>query len=292
MHKGHFVPNLQGLFFPQNYQMRIDTSYGLGFVESRTYACKKALSDPNVYAIAFIDDDILPDLRMFKLMLDSNLPVVSANYMKKNNLAESVTSNLQRDDEFVFKNEMVNPENPCTAEFPFGDPKKLSVLEEINCTGGGSMMIRTDLLRQLPEPWFQFMRNTQTLPDGRVIETTVQRGEDDYFINKCLAHGVVPKIFKNLCGIHCDFQTGLMYGPDWIVKDNKIRPEMKPYFTEFAVDPKELFCRDVDESLFPKSPEKTAIKLPEPSPYFISDRPDLSDLVNKQASKLFKKEPK
>jgi hypothetical protein len=159
--------------------------------EARNLICQQALEVGAKY-IWFVDDDTVPpssSIRMLMYQLDQHLDAIAVGgiYCGKTNPTTPM----------VFK------------DFGQGSTWDWKVGETFECDaiGTGCFLIRTELLKQLPYPWFR----TIDVVSEDAEHTQLQCTDDFYFCKlakvaglKILAHGGV------LCH-HWDMMTGEVY---------------------------------------------------------------------------------
>ncbi len=232
-HYKYSVPNLYGFANPQGIKVTIDTCYGLGYCESRNYFVEKALQKNTDYThVFFIDDDILIPQNALSIMLNSCEPIVSANYMKRSELYESVCTSIEPDEQLIFGHKEVKAK------------KDDFSLVSVNAMGLGCTLIDLNVFKKLEPPYFQFIYdNLENNQKGNLI-----LGEDTYFVHKSIANGFTPKVIVGLVPIHTNLKNGKMYAPDWVIdkETNKIKNEYIDKYCQFACNPKELYSEDID----------------------------------------------
>lgn len=225
---GSAPPNITGIIAPQPIRAEADQCFGLDHVESRNYFVKKAIKS-NIYShILFVDEDQLLPLNCIMYLLNLNLESVGLNYVKKNPMLESIATEIVADSRDVWRNQSVSAE----------DPNDLTP-RMVNCLGLGALMVDVEVFRKVPEPWFAFQ--TEKLPDGS--NGRLMLGEDSHFCRAMMLKGINTYIIPGMVAPHCDFKTGEMYGPTWLIDPvtRKFRDGMAQHYTHFSVDPKSLY---------------------------------------------------
>ncbi len=217
------APNLGGLATPQNYRLKGEVCYGLNYCDARTYLVKKALEDPEITDILFVDDDIILPLNAISLLCDTHEPIVGANYVKKQYPIETAALQV-REINGVTHNQEIKAD--------------LGTLTPVNVSqmGLGACLISVEVFKKIQEPWFEFKYNE----NGSVFA-----GEDVRFCQKAILEGYAPKIIPSLVCAHLEFKTGKYWGPDWLVEHGKIRNEMVDRYCYFQGNPRECYEQDI-----------------------------------------------
>lgn len=204
--------------------------YGLDYVAARVQAAKQALADPNATHLMFVDDDVLMPRNALQVLFDTGLPIVAGIYTKKSPSLQTNATTSGEDPNLIYAQKLVQPEVGNMTPVP------------ATCVGGGMLLIDLDVLRHMPEPWFEVLLG----PDGKVVV-----GEDSLFVQKAAAYGFKTHVIPGLIGVHVDFFTGDHYGPKEIVDPvtRRIRPELVGDYMAFPkdLDLKELVAPDVTD---------------------------------------------
>ncbi len=216
-HPNFPAPNLGGLVIPQNYRIKGEVCYGMAHAEARNYLVFKALENPDITDILFIDDDILLPLDAITRLADSNELIVSANYIKKQFPVESCALTI-KDGLYYYHNREVLPTQNDMQPVP------------VSQCGMGACLISVDMFKKIEQPWFEFVYNK----DG-----SVYAGEDVRFCQKAIIKGITPKVIPGLVPVHVDFKTGKHFGPEWLIKDGFLRKEYINQYCHFQCDPKD-----------------------------------------------------
>lgn len=138
-----------------NVSMVLDNTFGTGLAMNRIKLCKTAIQRGCTHVL-FLDDDMRIPMHTLMMFLAHNKDIVAANCARKELPPRSNSKNF--DGNCVWTR------------------KKDTKLEEVKSTGTAVMLIRTDMLEKLPQPWF--------------CEDPVKEiGEDVYFCNLARAHG-------------------------------------------------------------------------------------------------------
>lgn len=223
-HPKYQAANLTGMIASQKLRVDVKIAVGLGYCESRKYLVKQALANPAYTKILFVDSDLLVPINIVETLSDYNLPVVCGIYHKKNPTNETVVSTVVPGGPNLFENVMVKAEENAKAE-----------AVQIGCCGLGLTMIDMDIFKHKitnEDDWFQFVFENN--PDGSRGRVLV--GEDSRLIQLFQAHGIRTYCARNVVGAHCDFKTGKMYGPEWLVQNDKIVDKYKDKYTYFPSD--------------------------------------------------------
>lgn len=245
MPDGSNPPNLGGIIAPQAVRVEADQCFGLDHVEARNYFVRKCLAG-NVYShILFVDEDQLLPLNALSYLSSLNLDAVGLNYVKKNPMLESISTETIPDSRDVYCNQSVSAE----------DPTDLTP-RVVNCLGLGALLVDVEVFRRVPEPWFRFqMEPTQDGSPGRLM-----LGEDSHFCRAMLLAGIKTYIIPGMVAPHCDFKTGKFYGPTWLCDPatRTIRPEHVEHYTHFLMDPKKLYEEYDNSDIFGRGKPQAA----------------------------------
>lgn len=138
-----------------NVSMVLDNTFGTGLAMNRIKLCKAAISRGCTHVL-FLDDDMRIPMHTLMVLLAHGKDIIAANCSRKELPPRSNSKNF--DGNCVWTR------------------KKDTRLEEVRSTGTAVMLIRTDMLAKLPQPWF--------------CEDPVKEiGEDVYFCNLARDHG-------------------------------------------------------------------------------------------------------
>ncbi len=105
------------------------------------------------------------------------------------------------------------------------------------------LLISTDVLRAMPDPWFQLIFAKVGGDQRPAI------GEDSFFVQRAAEYGFKTHVVPGIIGVHVDFVTGDCYAPHEIVEPvtRRIRAEYREQYQEWPSDLniKELMAPDV-----------------------------------------------
>lgn len=215
------APNMGGFNVPQNYRVKGEVCFGLNYCDARTFLVQKALEDPTVTDLLFLDDDVLLPLSALGDLCDSNEPIIGCNYVKKR---FPIESNAMAIDLKSCHNKQVKPDrNDMT-------PRAVSQM------GLGACLISIDVFKKIPKPWFEFIFNEDGTPFA---------GEDVRFCQKAILEGFIPKVIPGSVPVHVDFKTAKHWGPDWLVENFYIKKEFEDKYCHFLCDPTECAAEDI-----------------------------------------------
>ncbi len=217
------APNLGGLVVPQNYRVKGEVCYGMNYCDARTFLVRKALENPEITDILFVDDDILLPKDAISVLCDTNESIVAANYVKKQYPIETTALQV-RDINGIVHNQEIKAEQ--------GNMTPVTVSQ----MGLGACLISVDVFKKLKEPWFEFKYN----PDGSVFA-----GEDTILFQQAILAGYAPKIIPGLVCAHVEFKSGKAWGPSYMVKNGQIRQDLKDQFYHMLCDPKECYSDNI-----------------------------------------------
>jgi hypothetical protein len=217
------APNLGGLVVPQAYRVKGEVCYGMNYCDARTFLVRKALEDPSITDILFVDDDILLPKNAISVLCDTNEPIVAANYVKKQYPIETTALQV-REINGIVHNQEIKAIEGAMAPIP------------VSQMGLGACLISVEVFKKLKEPWFEFKYNA----DGSVFA-----GEDVRFMQQAILAGYEPKIIPGLVCAHIEFKSGKAWGPIFMVKNRQIRPDMKDQFCYMLCDPKECHSENI-----------------------------------------------
>jgi hypothetical protein len=220
-HPNFPAPNMGGFSIPQNIQVKGEVCYGLGYCDARTFLVEKALENPEITDILFLDDDVLLPLSALTELCACNEAIIACNYTKKKFPTE--TTAFAIDPKTNHNKEIKATQNDMT-------PKAVSQM------GLGACLISLDVFRKIPKPWFEFIYNKDGSPFA---------GEDVRFCQKAILAGFNPKVIPGLVPVHVDLKTGKHWGPDWLIEDFELKREFKDEYCYFMCDPTECAAEDV-----------------------------------------------
>lgn len=150
------VHALKDVSFKYDFIMRI----GCDLISARTGLVRQALEDPEATHILFVDHDMhfLPKdgVSPIQKLLDHDVDIVGAPYNFRN---------------FPLRSTAVPLDENCDK----------TGMYKCNVVPTGFLLIKLDVFRKIPEPWFRFGYNDK----GEMIW-----GEDTHFIQKCVKAGI------------------------------------------------------------------------------------------------------
>jgi len=222
-HPHYPAPNLGGFITPQNYRIKGEVCYNMPHAEARNWLVGKALEDPDISHILFVDDDIMLPLEALNVLMESHELIIGANYVKKQFPIETCALSVQNTPGGFHNKEILPIKNDMT-------PVRVSQM------GMGACLINVEVFKKIPQPWFEFVYDK----NGKVFA-----GEDVRFCQKAILEGIIPKIIPGLVPVHVDFKTGKHWGPDWLVQNDFLRQEYVNRYCFFQCDPKECFQQDI-----------------------------------------------
>ena len=179
---------------PMNYNTVMINTYGVPIAEARNMFVKKALEIGAKY-IFFWDEDVeLPPQTLRELIF------MAEHHPEAGVVGGIYSLKVDRPEPLVFRG---------TGSGPYWDWKVGEVFE-VDGIGMGCTILRTELFKDLPEPWFKTVDNLDPFLDN--VRFGEQWTEDLYFCKnlkektkwKILAHG---QILPN----HIDVKTGRSY---------------------------------------------------------------------------------
>ena len=140
-------------------QLVLNSAVGTALCMNRIKLCKDAVAAGCTH-ILFLDDDMVFPMHTLIHFLHHDLPIVAANCARK----ELPPRSTARDD----------------AKNCIWTTKASTGLQEVNAVGTAVMLIKTDVLKALPQPWYAEIYNPLT-------ETST--GEDVFFCELARRHG-------------------------------------------------------------------------------------------------------
>lgn len=172
------------------------------FIHFARKACVKQAIDTNCDYLLFLDDDMVwqPNMpaRLIAIAEHYKYDIVSGYYTTRKELPYPL----------IYRRRENGMYSPVLPREDFKD-----ALFECDATGFGAILIRTNVFKRVPEPWFE-------LPDS----TT----EDIYFFNKCNDLGIKTYVDAGLpCGHKGDWGWNFPYSCDMekYVKGNIVRAD-------------------------------------------------------------------
>lgn len=151
---------------PKGGALHLFTSQGTLIADQRENLVKEALKVEADY-ILFLDTDMRFPKDVFDRLAAHGQPIVAANYSTRGLPAKPVAFSNARCNEYVY-----------TAADSRG-------LQEVYAVGMGVMLIKADVFRTMPMPWFQIGYSTK---NGALF------GEDIHFCHKAAANGFKTQI--------------------------------------------------------------------------------------------------
>lgn len=142
-----------------NVAMVLDNTFGTGLAMNRIKLCKVAIERGCTHVL-FLDDDMRIPMHTLMMFLAHRKDIVAANCARKELPPRSTAKNFDGNCVWTRKND--------------------TKLEEVLSVGTAVMLISTDMLKKLPQPWFSEVYKPE---DGTSI------GEDVYFCNLARKHG-------------------------------------------------------------------------------------------------------
>ena len=142
-----------------NVQMVLNVAVGTALCMNRIKLCKDAVAAGCTHVL-FLDDDMVFPMHTLIHFIQHALPIVAANCARK----ELPPRSTARDDA-----------GQCV-----WTRKGSTGLQEVNAVGTAVMLINTDVLKALPQPWFAEVYNP-------ITETS--KGEDIFFCELAKRHG-------------------------------------------------------------------------------------------------------
>jgi GT2 family glycosyltransferase len=153
--------------------LHLFTSAGTLIADQRENLVKEALK-VNADWILFLDTDMRFPKDVFDILAKHDAPIVAANYSTRGLPAKPVAFSSPRCDEYVYTT---------------ADSKGL---EEVYAVGMGVMLIKAEVFKKTPMPWFQI---------GYAAGTGNFFGEDIHFCHKAAKHGYKTMIDHDLSKI-------------------------------------------------------------------------------------------
>lgn len=146
---------------PNGGALHLFTSQGTLIADQREHLVKEALK-VNADYVLWLDSDMRFPKDVFDRLAAHDKPIVAANYSTRGLPAKPVAFKNARCNEYVY-----------TVDDSHG-------LEEVYAVGMGVMLVKTDVYRKIPMPWFQI---------GYATDTGAFFGEDIHFCHKAARHG-------------------------------------------------------------------------------------------------------
>lgn len=146
---------------PAGGALHLFTSAGTLIADQRENLAKEALK-VNADWVLTLDSDMRFPKNVFDRLAAHDKPIVAANYSTRGLPAKPVAFSNARCNEYVY-----------TTESSRG-------LEEVYAVGMGVMLIKAEVFKQTPMPWFQI---------GYATDTGNFFGEDIHFCHKAAKHG-------------------------------------------------------------------------------------------------------
>jgi hypothetical protein len=159
------------------------------FIHFARKACVKQAIETEADYLLFLDDDMVwnPAMpaRLLAIAEYKNLEIVSGYYTTRKETPFPLIYRRREDGMYS----PILPTDKCK-----------DALFECDATGFGAILLKTDVFRKIPEPWFE-------LPDGMT--------EDVYFFNKCAEQGIKCYVDTGMaCGHKGDFGWNFPYQCD------------------------------------------------------------------------------
>ena len=148
-------------YVPNGGALHLFTSAGTLIADQRENLAKEALK-VNADYILYLDTDMRFPKDVFDRLAKHDKPIVAANYSTRGLPAKPVAFKNARCSEYVY-----------TTADSHG-------LEEVYAVGMGVMLIKTEVFKKTPMPWFQI---------GYASDTGNFFGEDIHFCHKTAKHG-------------------------------------------------------------------------------------------------------
>ena len=190
---------LRNLQLPQN--SNIVYRMGLPFDHARNSVCEEALTH-NFKWVGFLDSDTICPQHGFLKLIQNNLDVQGMLYYRRskhgepapwdpNNPIPNILSRTMMKPVASWDKEGKMPEFALTLPYPS--------ICEIDLIGSGAMLIRTDILRKMPKPWFKWAMGDDSIPQNQ------QCSEDYYFCRKARKMGHKIYLDTSLICAHIGF---------------------------------------------------------------------------------------
>ena len=143
-----------------NVKMVLNVAVGTALCMNRIKLCKDAVKEGCTHVL-FLDDDMVFPMHTLIHFINHGLPIVAANCARKELPPRSNSRALD-------------------GVSVLWTRKNSTGIEEVDYVGTGVMLINTDVLKALPQPWFAEIYNPLT-------ETS--KGEDVFFCELAKRHG-------------------------------------------------------------------------------------------------------
>lgn len=154
------LANLTSRLTRKNIDFEIHMIFGSVIADQRNQLANEAL-DCGATHLLWLDTDIHFPANLADKLLSHNLDIVAANYSTRYEPYQSVAF-LDPNDATLRLNEKAG-------------------LHKVWAVGMGSMLVKADVFKELPKPWFSHEYNKSTDTFG---------GEDIYFCNQAMHHGL------------------------------------------------------------------------------------------------------
>lgn len=151
------------------YKFNISMVSGTLIADQRTKLAQTALAQGSDY-ILFLDSDMRFPSSLLYDLVKHDKDIVACNYATRRKPIKTVAFSDFSSLQCIYSHGQ------------FG-------LEEVDAVGMGAMLIKADVFRKLPQPWF----NISYLPNGKMYI-----GEDIYFCKLAQAHGYTVYIDHDL----------------------------------------------------------------------------------------------
>ncbi len=144
-----------------NVSLALDNTVGTGLAMNRIKLCKKAVEKDFTH-ILFLDDDMKFPMHTLLMFLKHEKELIAANCARKELPPRSTAKDFDDAGSCVWTR------------------RRSTGLQKVKSVGTAVMLIKTDLLKRLPQPWFAEVYNP---------ETETSTGEDVFFCNLAREHG-------------------------------------------------------------------------------------------------------
>lgn len=144
-----------------NVRMILNNTVGTGLAMNRISLCRKSI-DAGCSHILFLDDDMRIPMHTLMMFLKHDKDIIAANCARKELPPRSTAKGFDEGGSCIWTR------------------ANSTGLEKVKSVGTAVMLIKTDLLKKLPQPWFAEVYNKET------GNTT---GEDVFFCNLAREHG-------------------------------------------------------------------------------------------------------
>jgi len=151
------------------YKFNISMVSGTLIADQRTKLAQTALSQGSDY-ILFLDSDMRFPADLISKLVSHNKDIVACNYATRRKPVKTVAFSDFASLQCIYSHGQAG-------------------LEEVDAVGMGAMLIKTEVFKKLPLPWF----NISYLPSGKIYV-----GEDIYFCKLAQAHGYTVYIDHDL----------------------------------------------------------------------------------------------